>query len=918
MIRLLLSLILFNILIFAKETLLPTEKSLIEGQLSNGFKYIIKQNSKPKNRAEFRLLVKVGSLEEEDDQKGIAHFTEHMAFNGTKHFKKNELIKYLESTGVKFGVHLNASTDYEKTLYKLRVPLERDNLKNAFLILQDWAEGLNFNRDEFNKERGVILEEARLGDTAGFRIYNKSKKLFYGDTKYIDRVPIGDKDIIKNISVERAKEFYTTWYRPEFMYLIAVGDFNTTVIEDMIKESFSHLKNKSHKKRASREIPDNNQTRVLSLTDKEITSNRLSLSYVDKLEDTRTKSDLKQGIIEDMTYQLFNIKAREQILKDNPKATYINLSPEVINSKKATYSFNVEYNSGDDKEALRELFELIKSFYKYGFSKRDFELIKKSQLQINEKEHIRVSDLESDTIAAQLVNYALSNSIYIDYDIKYRLKKELINGITLQDINREFRKIVDFKDRYLLFINTDGTKVSKDEVLKIIDSAEASDLRDEKKLPSKLINRELNGSKIIHQDYNRTTKLYRFILANGVEVAFKPTNFSKDKVYLEAFSFGGSSLYSYKDLDNVKKASLFVNKSGVEGYSNIDLSKILAGKNIGIDIHINEFTEDIYGYANSKDIESMFELIYLKLTTPTIDSRVAKNEKKILKAQARDVLRNPENRFYQELSKWYHLNNSRIIFDTPESIEKLDTDFMLKVYRDRFSDLNNFKFGIVGDIGVDKIKKLIEKYLGSLPTMRRRESFIDRKIKYRKGKQYFIKYLNNENISNIMIVYRTHIEYSKRRELALNALVSILNVRLRELIREDKSGVYTISVDGDILRLEKNESYISISFSCDPKRRRELISYIYKSIDKIKQEFVSDRELNVYKKKFRVTYETDMREDTYWLNRIIDSYKFNEPLDSIYTLPKLVESISKEDIKDIADRLFGEDILQAELNPKKR
>ena len=918
MIRLLISIILLNILIFAKEPLLPTEKSIIEGELSNGFKYTIKKNSKPKDRAEFRLLVKVGSLEEEDDQKGIAHFTEHMAFNGTKHFKKNELIKYLESTGVKFGVHLNASTDYEKTLYKLRVPLERDNLKNAFLIFQDWAEGLNFNRDEFNKERGVILEEARVRDTAGFRIYNKSKKLFYGDTKYMQRVPIGDKSIIKNISVERAKEFYTTWYRPEFMHFIAVGDFNKTVIENMIKKSFSHLKNISHKKRASREIPDNNQTRVLSLTDREITSNSLTLSYVDKLEDTRTKSDLREAIIEEMTYQLFNMKAREQILKDNPKASSINLSSEKINSRKATYSFNVEYSNGDDKEALRELFELIKSFYKYGFSESDFRLVKKSELQSNEKEYRKVSDLRSSTIASQLVNYALSNSIYIDYNAKYRLKKELINKISLEDINREFKKIVNFIDRFILFINTDGTKVSKDEVLKIIDSAKASDLREDKKLPSKLIDRELKGSKILYEDYSKSTNIYGFILENGIKVIFKPTNFSKDRVYLKAFSFGGTSLYSAEDLDSVKKTSLFVNKSGVEGFSNIDLSKILAGRDIGVDSSISKLTEDIYAYANSRDLECMFELLYLKLTTPTIDKRVAKNEKKILKAKAKEVLRNPQNRFYQELSKWYQLDNPRVRFDTPESIDKLDINFMLEIYRDRFSDLNNFNFAIIGDIGVDKIRELIRKYLGSLPTIKRDECFIDREIEYRRGDQYFVRYYNNENISNILILYRTHIAYSKKRELALKALVSILNVRLRELIREDKSGVYGISIDGAISRLEEKKSNITISFSCDPKRRKELIDYIYKSIDKIKREFVSNKELNVYKKKFRVSYETNMREDSYWLNKMIDSHKFNEPLNSIYTLPELVNSITKEDIRDIANRVFREDRLQAELNPKRR
>ncbi|MCK4440688.1 MAG: insulinase family protein, partial [Sulfurovaceae bacterium] len=438
----------------------------------------------------------------------IAHFTEHMAFNGTKHFKKNELIKYLESTGVKFGVHLNASTDYEKTLYRLTIPLEKDNLEKTFLVFQDWASGLNFNPKEFNKERGVILEEARMRDTVGFRIYNKSKKLFYGNSRYMDRLPIGKKNIIRNISVKRAKKFYDKWYRPEFMHFIAVGDFNITVVESMIKKYFAPLTNKNHKKRASRKIKDNNTTRVLSVTDKELTSNSLSVSYVDKLEDTRTKNDVRKALIEAMIFQLFNIKAREQILKPNPKATSINLIGENINSLKSTYSFNVQYNNGDELSALQELYELIKSFDKYGFSKNDFELIKKHQLQENEKEYKRISDKRSSTIASELINYALHHSVYIDYDYKYKLKKELIKDIKLEEINTLFRKVLNFKDKFILFVDTNGTKISKEEVLKTIAQAKARDLTKVKKLPSKLLNKKLKESKIISKNYNKKTNSY--------------------------------------------------------------------------------------------------------------------------------------------------------------------------------------------------------------------------------------------------------------------------------------------------------------------------------------------------------------------------------------------------------------------------
>ncbi len=908
----------FTTLLIAKDELLPTEKSLIQGELANGFKYTIKKNSKPKNRAEFRLVVKVGSLEEDNDQRGIAHFVEHMAFNGSKHFKKNELIEYLESTGVKFGAHLNANTGYEQTLYMLTIPLEKDNLKKTFWVFQDWAEGLNFNPKEFNKERGVILEEARMRDNAGFRIYNKSKKLFLGNSRYMDRLPIGKKDIIKNIPVNRAKEFYQEWYQPRFMHFIAVGDFNTTKIENMIKEYFSPLKNTNNKKRASREIKDNNTTRVLVVTDKELTQNSLSIGFIDILEDTKTKKDLKEAIIETIMYKLFNLKAKEQILKNNPKATSINLTTEEINSNKAIYLFNADYNNGDDLLALKELYELIKSFEKYGFSKNDFETIKKELLQLNEKEYKRVSDMKSSSIASSLVHCAIRNAIYIDYDYKYKAKKEILKNIKLQEVNKFFKKVVNFKDRFILFIDTNKTQISKEKVLDIINQTKAKDLTKTKKLPSKILNIDLNNTKIKSISYNKESDSYEYILKNGIKVLFKQTDFSKNRVNIKGFSFGGYSIYnSINDLNNAQKASSFVNKSGAGKFTNIDLRKILAGKSVSISTNISELTENINGSANIQDIQSMFELMYLKLTKPKIDKRVEKNIKKVLKSNAKKILRNPLSKFTQELSKWYQNNNPRVFFDTPKNIDKLDRNSMLKIFKDRFSDFNNFDFAIIGDINKTQIEPLINKYLANLPTKNRQENFIDRKMNYKKGKQYFNRNYNNKNISNIFLLYRAKIPFTQKKDISLHALISILKVRLRELIREEKSGVYGISVNGNIPLLRKNrDSSLTIYFTCDPKRKDELIKYIYNTIKEIKEKPVTQKELNTYKKKFKVTHEINMRENSYWLSKMINNYKFDIPLLNIYKLPKMIDNITPKDIKEIANDIFRENILQAELNPK--
>jgi zinc protease len=897
---------------------LPVERSLIEGLFQNGFRYTIKKNPKPKNRAEFRLIIKIGSLDEDEDQKGIAHFTEHMAFNGSKHFKKNELIKYLESIGVKFGIHLNASTGYERTLYKLTVPLEKDNLEKSFLVLEDWAGGLNFEKKEFNKERGVILEEARSRDNLGFRLYNKSKHLILGVSKFMDRLPIGDKEIIKNISVKRAKDFYNKWYRPEFMHFIAVGDFNTTKIERLIKKHFSSLKNNYSEKRVSRSIPDMNYTQVLSITDEEMTSNSLSVQYVDESTYAQTEDEVRDGIVEAIVYNLFNMKAEEQQLKDNPKARTIKLANGHINTYKGGYEFRVSYRENNELSALKELYEIIFSFEKYGFSQDNFNLIKKHQLALNEREYKRLSDRRSSFFASSLVKAVKYDSIYTDQNYTYQLKKKLLNEINLEEINAKFREILDIKNRVILFINTTGKSISKKETLQIIKEAKENliDYTKAKKLPKKLLSDELKSKKILSKKYNKKTGVYEFILENGIKVAFKQSDFSKNRVRLQGFSLGGDSLYSIEELDSAKKATDFVSNSGAGRFSSLDIVKILAGKNVSVSPKIFQLYENINASATVKDIDTMFELLYLKVTKPKIDNIITNNRKRYLKDIAEKEDKNPKIKFSKEFFLHFYKNNPRIIYDTNESIDKLSSEKMLKMFKDRFSDMNNFNFVIIGDVNVERIEKLIKKYLANLPTKDRDESFIDREMEYLKGHQEFIRAYNNENISNVVILFKSNLDYTTKRKLTINALSSILRVRLRELIREEKSGVYGIGVNTNLPRLEKNKSYIKIRFSCDPKRRAELISLVYKVIDDLKKESVTDKELAVYRKKFYKRYEIDMKENYYWLSKIVDSYKYNTSLEDMFKLPKMVNEISKDDIKNVTNEIFTKNRLQAELNPK--
>ncbi len=899
--------------------LLPKEKSVIEGELPNGFKYSIMQNKKPKHRAELRLLVKVGSLEEQESERGIAHFVEHMAFNGSTHFKKNDLIDYLESIGVGFGSDLNANTSYERTIYMLTVPLEKDNLERSLTVFSDWAGGISFEKEEFNKERGVILEEARLRDGVGERIFKQEEPLFFKNSPYFHKEAIGKKEVIREIPVEEAKAFYTRWYSPELMHFVAVGDFNTTKMEELIRQTFGSLKKSQHPKRVARVIPENNVTRIKTVWDKELTSNHLSVYYLDKLDPLLTKKDFRRSLVDTMMNKIFSMKAQEQIEKKNPKATIINFGGESFSKNRGSYSFSASYKGEDELPALKELYALIFSFQKYGFSPNALEQVKAEMLASNEKSYKRVHDQTSGALSEELLFYARhADQTFVDYDAEYKLKKELIKDIKIEEINTLFRKILSFKDRVILFENSTGKAYTKEQVLSAIDEAKKNltDVSQSKKLPTELKVEGLKAKKILNESYDKKTDIHEFTLENGLKVAFKKTDFTKDGVTLKGFSFGGESLYEADKLLEVENTTTFVTNSGVGDYSKLELSKILSNKSVSVGVGINARTESISGYANRKDIESMFALLYLQLTTPKIDKKVTQNIKNILKTHANEALNDPKTRFFREVKKYYRKNNKRIVFETNETIEKYDNEEMLKIFKDRFSDFNNFIVTIVGDISYDEVKVLAQKYLANLPTKKRDENLVKRDIPHLEGSVEFSRNYNNENISHIVLQYETKLPYSTKRKFVAGALRKTLNSRLRKLIREEKSGVYGIhaSIGLDVLEVKSNGV---VSFACDPKRKDELIEMVDEVIEEIKAKPITQEELAVYKKAYKTEHEIALRQNGYWLNVMGMHYKHGDAFERVYTDLELVESITAKEVQTLAQKIFGKDKIQIELNPKK-
>lgn len=911
----LLVLIFLSLCSFGKD--LPLDKSLIHGQLKNGFRYTIKKNYLPHDTAEFRLVVKVGSLEEDNDQQGVAHFVEHMAFNGTKNFKGNDVVEFLESIGVTFGSDLNASTSYENTIYKLSVPIEKDNLQQSFQIFEDWSSNITFSEEEFEKERGVILEEIRKNNNYKQRLRKQAEPAFLSGTAFLDRAPLGKEDIIKKISVERAKDYYHDWYRPEFMHFIAVGDFDLEIIEQKIKKHFSQLRNKSTRKRTSRLIPNYDKTEVLSLHDDELTYNYVHVFYNEQFDPTETVKDVRRNLVDEMLLSLIKLKMKVY-LEDRQDTLFMGLKDVYISMAKGDYGFTADYKK-DGRKALYDLYHLLWSLEKHGFSTDDLIQARTIMHSANDRGIRKLTPLKSKSSILKLTYKAKRELLFIDEHRKLKIKNNLIDEVTLVEIQKALSRILSIKDQVITVIDSNELKISKTEAIQIQDKAKtnATDLSQlgSYKLPQTLVSTELEVKAIVEESYDKNTEVHTFILENGITVNYKKTGFRSEPFLLRASSFGGSSLYDVNDLIQIKKIKTFIARSGAGKYTIDELNRNLSGKKIGVYFGVGYLGESVKAWGQNKDVEKIFQLLFLRLTEPKIEKSVKNKQIALLKNAVVQGNKKPYTRYRKERDQFF-FNNKRVFSDSIETIEKLDFKRMLEIFKDRFSDMNNFNFVLVGNVDVKIVKQLIGKYLGNLPIKKRDETYLDRNIEYKKGKQELIRYYNSRDTTDIRFTYKSKTSYSTLNKLHLVALRDILLTRLRNKLREEKSATYDVNVRYSLAFLPEIDSKIEIIFKCAPNNSQDLISEVYKIIEDIKDHGVNSGELRSFKKKYLVWLSKAIKRNSYWLHRLNENISYDIPLDTVMNLSEHTKELTPSHVQDMATQMFREDVFLQVLHPQ--
>jgi len=852
--------------------ILPLDKEVRTGKLANGFTYYIRHNEQPKNRVVMYLVNKVGSILETDDQQGLAHFMEHMSFNGTKNFPKGELVNYLQKSGVRFGADLNAYTSFDETVYQLPIPSDNaDILKHGIQIMRDWAHGAILSPDEINKERGVVLEEKRLGKGAGERMRRQFLPLLLNQSRYANRLPIGTDDVLNNFKPETLKRYYDDWYRPDLQALIVVGDIDVNQMEQTIRAKFSDLKNPVNEKaRTQYSIPLTGKNQFIVVTDKEEDQTNFSVVIKSKSSPLRTAADYRHSVIQSLynsmmanRYGELSVKAAPDFL--NGRAYISKMLANLDN-----YNVSVIARPGELEKGVKAVWREVERVKRYGFTPTELERAKINYLQRMERELKEKDKTQSAALISEYVQYFLNGTAAPGIDQEVALVREELPGITLVNVNALNKQYITSTNRDILITAPEKDKSSLPNE-KTVDTWLAAVAKEDLKPyndlsgSQSLLNAAPVPGKIVAEEKDSLLNTTTLTLSNGVKVILKPTDFKNNEIIFKGFSEGGTSLYSDADYESASKAANIVGGGGAGNMNAIQLNKYLNGKDADASPFISDRTQGISGFAQPKDLELALQLTYAYFTAPRKDAEMFAGNLSRARASFVNRNNNPQAVFQDTLMAVLSNYNIRRTPSTPAKLEQLNLDRAFAIYKERFADASGFTFTFVGSFKIDSIKPLLEKYLGSLPALHKNEKAIDLDIHAADGRIEKTVYRGSEPKATVWLYFHGKFNDTQENRLNMKALKEALQIRLIERLREEESGVYSPSVNFTSHKIPERYM-IAINISCDPKNVQKLIASTLDEVEKLKANGPTQVNVDKFKAEDRRSLELSLKTNGYWLS----------------------------------------------------
>ena len=887
---------------------IPLSKDVRTGVLPNGFKYFIMKNAKPEKHAHLRIVVNAGSINEDDDQDGLAHFTEHMCFNGTKNYPGNKLLDVLQKFGIRFGGDVNASTGLDVTMYELPIPIDNENLlKEGFQILEDWAHNVTMEDDDIENERGIIMSEWRTRNNAQSRVHYAHMPVYYGNSQYAKRTGIGDTSVIQNFKPPVIRRFYKDWYRPDLMCFIAVGDFDVDKIEKMTKEHFGNATNPANaRKREIYDVPFNKEIRVSVVKDIELPYEEVRvLTRFDRMDVNTYK-----GYAESLRQQLFSMMLGERLqdLAQDPNdppfiAAGAYESNEVGN--KSSFNAIVRAKNGGLERGYKSLLTEVNRAKQHGFSIAEFERAKANYIAMLDNIKAQKASAEHSGYVDELTNYFMGEGSMggTDFDVDYG--KQLLNEIGIIEVNAVGNRYLTDENTIILVSlpdKADATRMTKDQALDIFKKtmAEKIDAKVEEVALKPLFDKEIKPGKITNTVKDDKLGLETITLSNGAKVVLKKTDFKENQILFGGQSFGGTSVYDDIDFYSASVADNAGQIGGVSDFNQIDLGKVLTGKSIGLQLAVNELTEKIQGQSNIKDLETMFQLLYLYTTSPRLDKPAFNAWLDKVKPQIKAQGETQEGAFRDSVNWITADHHFRKQPTNVKFLENVDYERAFEIFKERFSNANDFTYYIVGDFDIDQVKGFCEKYIATLPAGKT-ENFVDRKTGYLK-KPVDVRFRKGEaDRALVRLVIPGKIEYTQQNRQRLNAVADVLELKLLEIIREKLSGTYSPSIWLSMSKYPTPQYAFNIHLVLDPKRVDEIVG-VCKQI--IKDYIASADEVGAdkIKKADAAQRVLDLKDNGYWLSTLMSYDQNGEAYSTIMNWDKLIDSINAKDLQKYAKK----------------
>jgi zinc protease len=911
----------------ALTTTIPVDPQITVGKFANGLTYYIRQNKKPEGRAELRLAVNAGSILEDNDQRGLAHFVEHMAFNGTKNFPKMEVVNFLQSIGMQFGAHVNAYTSFDETVYMLQVPTDKpDVLDKSFLVLEDWARNVTFDPAEIEKERGVVMEEWRLGRGAQSRITDKQLPVLLQGSRYAERLPIGTPEVLQGAKPERLTTFYKDWYRPDMMAIVAVGDFDKAAIEAMIKKHFEPIPAaaRNAKTRTMYPVPDHPGTLYSIVADKEMPQAEIEIISKVETEEATTIGKYRGEIVNGLFSSLLNARFSEMTRK--PDAPFLGAGAGVghfVRTKDAR-TLNAGVKEDGIARGLDALLTEAERVARFGFTQTELDRAKANLARALERAVLEKDNSQSSSLAAEFIRNFLAKEPIPGIVYENELYKRFLPEIALAEINALARNWTPNRNRVVVAVLPDkpGLAVPTETQLTAVMSTAA-----DKPLTAyvdtiasaPLLATPPAPGTITKTDSNAAYGITTWELSNGVKVVMKPTNFKEDEILFTASSPGGTSLASDADYVPALTAAQVVGMGGVGQLSQDELQRVMAGKVVNVSASIGETSEGVSGSASPKDLETMFQMIYLRITQPRLD----RPRFEAMVAQTKAAMANqtvtPAFGFNQTLNSTLYQNHPRRQIMTLEKVNEMNLDKSLAFYKERFADVSDMTFTFVGTFTLDAMRPMVERYLASLPSTKRVEKWKDIGVRPVTGVVVKTVEKGIEPRSQTVMVFTGPFGFNQTNRVAIRAMQDVLTDRLRESMREDLGATYGVSVSPSYRKIPREEYELRISFGSSPTRVDELVKVVLQQIEDLKTKGVTPAQAATTREKMLRSLESDTKTNGFYLTNVSARLEHEEEMASLFNLADFYNKITPEMIQEAAKTYLNtNNYVVVELFPEKR